>query len=305
MPEAVGAEAPVQFVSCPRAASVPTNATANAHDAASTPHRLGRLAVASLHAELACAPKPGLVTPFDRGSHDDMDASTFLRSLFALRGYFVAIAAAGAADAAFPALRRLGIDAERAMLRATGGINTHRGAIFSLGLLVAAAARLRAQQRTTPDGVAVCNAVGLWRDALLDAPLDPHSHGQRVRRLHGVAGVREQAAAGFPLLREVALPSLRAALRAGLAQDAALAQTLLQLIAQTDDLNLLHRGGPDGLRFAQRSARAFLAAGGALQPDWRRQLSRLGDAFVARRLSPGGSADLLACACFLQRQEGV
>ncbi|WP_369938594.1 triphosphoribosyl-dephospho-CoA synthase MdcB [Xanthomonas tesorieronis] len=275
-------------------------------NAGATPYRLGRLAVASLHAELACAPKPGLVTPFDRGSHDDMDASTFLRSLFALRGYFVAIAAAGASDAAFPALRELGVGAERAMLRATGGVNTHRGAIFSLGLLVAAAARLRSQTHAAPDGVAVCQAVGIyWRDALLDAPLDPHSHGQRMRRLHGVAGVREQAAAGFPLLRDVALPSLRAASRAGLAQEAALAQTLLQLIAHTDDLNLLHRGGRDGLRFAQRSARAFLEAGGAAQPDWRQQLSRIGEAFVARRLSPGGSADLLACACFLQRQEGV
>lgn len=269
------------------------------------PHRLGRLAVASLHAELACAPKPGLVTPFDRGSHDDMNASTFLRSLFALRGYFVAIAAAGASDAPFPALRELGIGAERAMLRATGGVNTHRGAIFSLGLLVAAAARLRSRTQAAPEGAAVCTAVGLWRDALLDAPLDPHSHGQRMRRLYSVAGVREQAAAGFPLLRDVALPSLRTALRAGLAQEAALAQTLLQLIAHTDDLNLLHRGGRAGLRFAQRSARAFLAAGGAAQPDWRQQLSRIGDAFVARRLSPGGSADLLACACFLQRQEGI
>ncbi|MFC6841113.1 triphosphoribosyl-dephospho-CoA synthase MdcB [Xanthomonas theicola] len=267
------------------------------------PHRLGRLAVASLHAELACAPKPGLVTPFDRGSHEDMDAATFLRSLFALRGYFVAIAAAGAADAAFPALRELGIVAERAMLRATGGINTHRGAIFSLGLLVAAAARLRRQHQAATDGVAVCNAVGLWRDALPDAPLDPHSHGQRMRRLHGVAGVREQAAEGFPLLRELALPALRGALRAGFAHDAAMAQTLLLLIAHTEDLNLLHRGGRDGLRFAQRSARAFLDAGGAAQPQWRQRLARIGDAFVARRLSPGGSADLLACACFLQRQE--
>ncbi|UKE52826.1 triphosphoribosyl-dephospho-CoA synthase MdcB [Xanthomonas translucens] len=274
-------------------------------NAVATPHRLGRLAVASLHAELACAPKPGLVTPFDRGSHDDMDASTFLRSLFALRGYFVAIAAAGMADAPFATLRQRGIEAERAMLRATGGVNTHRGAIFSLGLLVAAAARLRSQQHAMPDGVAVCNAVGHWHDALLNAPLDPHSHGQRMRRRHGVAGVREQAAAGFPLLREVALPTLRRALRAGVAYDAAMAQTLLQLIAHTDDLNLLQRGGRDGLRFAQRSARGFLEAGGVAQPDWRQQLAHLGEAFVARRLSPGGSADLLACACFLQRQEAA
>ena len=293
----------MQFADHPRATAAAVNAVATAPNRLALPHRLGRLAVASLHAELACAPKPGLVTPFDRGSHDDMDAGTFLRSLFALRGYFVAIAAAGAAAAPFATLRQLGIGAERSMLRATGGINTHRGAIFSLGLLVAAATRLRTHTVTAPTSEAVCDAVRAWREALLDAPLDPHSHGQRMRRLHGVAGVREQAAEGFPLLREVALPALRSALHAGLAQDAAMAQALLQLIARTDDLNLLHRGGGEGLRFAQRSAHAFLDAGGALQPDWRQQLARLGDAFVARRLSPGGSADLLACAWFLLCQE--
>jgi triphosphoribosyl-dephospho-CoA synthase len=305
IPKAIGAEAQ-STAPIPNATPAPSpqaNATGDAPSSASHAHRLGRFAVASLHAELACAHKPGLVTPFDRGSHEDMDAGTFMRSLFALRGYFVAIAAAGAADAPFATLRELGIDAERAMLRATGGINTHRGAIFSLGLLVAAAARLRSSATTPLTGEAVCDAVAPWRDALLDAPLDPHSHGQRMRRLHGVAGVREQAAAGFPLLREVALPTLRGALRDGLGHDAAMAQTLLHLIARTDDLNLLHRGGRDGLRFAQRRAHAFLAAGGVRQPDWRTQLVRLGAAFVARRLSPGGSADLLACAWFLQRQE--
>ncbi len=69
-----------------------------------------------------------------------------------------------------------------------------------------------------------------------------------------------------------------------------------------DDLNLLHRGGIDGLRFAQRQARRFLDRGSVWQDDWRAQLAAMGQAFVGRRLSPGGSADLLACAVFLQRQ---
>ncbi|SEL46752.1 triphosphoribosyl-dephospho-CoA synthase [Pseudoxanthomonas sp. GM95] len=263
--------------------------------------RFGRLAIASLHAELALAHKPGLVTPTDRGSHDDMDAGTFWRSLAALRGYFVAIAQAGIEGAGFDTLRRLGLHAEDAMLGATGGINTHRGAIFSLGLLTAQAAQLRAQGAVA-SGVQVCAGVSQWRDVLLDAPLDPTSHGQRMRRAHGVAGVREQAADGFPLLREIALPALQAALDAGLVEDAAHTHTLLSLIAAVDDLNLLHRGGIDGLRFAQQQARTFLARGGVWQDDWRAQIAILSRAFVARRLSPGGSADLLACAIFLQRQ---
>ncbi|WP_371867547.1 triphosphoribosyl-dephospho-CoA synthase [Duganella guangzhouensis] len=106
---------------------------------------VARLAVRSLHAELCLYPKPGLVSPVDTGSHDDMDAGTFMRSMFALRHYFKKICLAGLNDAPFAQLKQLGIAAETAMLRATRGINTHRGAIFSLGLLCATAGRARAQ----------------------------------------------------------------------------------------------------------------------------------------------------------------
>lgn len=267
--------------------------------------RLGRLAIASLHAELALAPKPGLVTPFDAGSHDDMDAGTFLRSLFALRHYFTAMAHAGAADAPFARLRAHGLAAETAMLRATGGINTHRGAIFSLGLLVAAAARCRRQYGHSVPAAQVCLGVQHWADDFGRAPLDAQSPGQRARVQHGVPGVREQAAAGYPLLRELAVPTLRHALSAGLPRDAALSQTLMQLVAHVDDLNLLHRGGIDGLQWAQQQARGFLESGGAFAPGWQVRLHGIGGRFVARRLSPGGSADLLACSGFLLQQEAT
>ncbi|MBB3777963.1 triphosphoribosyl-dephospho-CoA synthase [Xanthomonas campestris] len=278
---------------------------AEAGTASALAHRLGRLAVAALHAELSCAPKPGLVTPFDSGSHADMDAATFLRSLFALRGYFVAIAQAGIDNAPFEHVRQLGIAAEAAMLRATGGINTHRGAIFSLGVLTAQAARLRAVHGHAPTGEAVCNAVQAWREVLRAAPLDPRSNGQRARARFRIGGVREQAADGYPLLREIALPSLRSAMHNGATREVALAQTLMHLVAEVDDLNLLHRGGQEGLAYAKTQARGFLAEGGIAQPQWRARLSAIGRQFVARRLSPGGSADLLACAWFLQCQEGA
>ncbi|HDS1651623.1 triphosphoribosyl-dephospho-CoA synthase MdcB [Stenotrophomonas maltophilia] len=265
--------------------------------------RLGRMAIAALHAELACAPKPGLVTPFDSGSHDDMDAGTFLRSLFALRHYFTAVARDGAAEAPFHRLRDHGLAAEAAMLRATGGVNTHRGAIFSLGLLVAASASCRTRLGRAATGEQVCQAVCQWADAFATSPLDVNSPGQRARARHGVPGVREQAAAGYPLLRGLALPALRHALAAGLPREAALAHTLMHLVAEVEDLNLLHRGGVAGLRWAQQQARGFLDAGGAFAAGWRPRLQDIGDAFVARRLSPGGSADLLACSVFLLLQE--
>lgn len=267
--------------------------------------RLGRLAIESLHTELACAPKPGLVTPFSTGSHADMDAGTFLRSLFALRHYYAQIACAGAQDASFETLRTLGIAAEAAMLRATNGVNTHRGAIFSLGLLVAAAARGRAHTGTALAAEQVCLQVKDWADDLMQAPLNADSPGQRVRAQHRVAGVREQAADGFPLLRELAVPALRTARAAGLPREAALCHTLMQLVAAVDDLNLLHRGGAAGLAWAKAHAAAFLRDGSVFTCDWQQRLTQIDAAFVARRLSPGGSADLLACAWFLLQQEGA
>jgi triphosphoribosyl-dephospho-CoA synthase len=265
---------------------------------------LGRLAVASLHAELVCAPKPGLVTPFDTGSHDDMDAATFMRSMFSLRSYFASIAEAGEANAAFPRLQRLGIDAEAAMLRATGGINTHRGAIFNLGLLVAAASSLRARG-VCPSADAVCEQVReRWGSEILAARAPTaSSHGQRAARRYGVGGARQQAADGFPSLRSIAVPALRRLLADGVPMNAAMVQALMTLVATIDDTNLLHRGGRSGLEFAQRRAREFLAADGVAAPCWQRHLADIGRDFVIRRLSPGGSADLLACAWFLVRLE--
>src|SRR5437868_5194115 len=110
---------------------------------ASATRLIARAAITSLWHELALYPKPGLVSLRDSGAHCDMNASTFIRSLFALSRYFGEISDAGAAGAPFETLRALGIRAESRMLAATGGINTHRGAIFALGLLCATAAWIR------------------------------------------------------------------------------------------------------------------------------------------------------------------
>lgn len=115
-------------------------------------HHIARLAVRSLYQELALYPKPGLVSFLDNGAHRDMNAATFMRSLFSLRGYFVATAAAGMRDAEFNELQQLGLAAESRMLLATRGINTHRGAIFTLGMLAAAAGCATARKLDLSDG---------------------------------------------------------------------------------------------------------------------------------------------------------
>ncbi len=95
--------------------------------------RIADLAHRALIDELEAYPKPGLVSPVDSGSHRDMDAETLRRSAGAIAPFFADLVRAGAADAPLSDLRRIGLDAEAAMLAATGGVNAHRGAIFSLG----------------------------------------------------------------------------------------------------------------------------------------------------------------------------
>ncbi|MBE7942048.1 triphosphoribosyl-dephospho-CoA synthase MdcB [Ramlibacter aquaticus] len=287
----------------PGAASADADAAAGAFPA---PRELGRLATLALYHELALAPKPGLVSFADTGSHADMDASTFMRSLFALRSYFPAIAQAGAHGASMDALQALGLQAEARMMTATGGTNTHRGAIFTLGLLCAAAGRAGARQAPrTPQAVQDALLEG-WGEALAlrarrAAALPPVSKGQRVAQALGLRSAGEEAALGFPVLFGSTLPALREARRALGSGEAALVHALMATIAVLDDTNLAHRGGAAGLAFAQDEARAFMTAGGALQAGWRARAWALHHRFVARRLSPGGAADLLGCAWWLDR----
>jgi triphosphoribosyl-dephospho-CoA synthase len=112
-------------------------------------------------------------------------------------------------------------------------------------------------------------------------------------------GARDEAAAGLPILFDCAVPALEAAGAAGLDRRHALLQTFFVVMATLEDTNLVHRAGMGGLRFARREAGAFLAAGGAHRPDALAHAEAIHHAFVARRLSPGGSADMLAAAAWV------
>ena len=261
---------------------------------------IGRAALVALYAELWARPKPGLVSLADNGSHADMDASTFLRSLSALRGYFAQVARSGARGAGFDELRAAGVEAEARMLRATGNVNTHRGAIFTLGLLAAAAGRIFCAGGSF-DGDALGRvAADLWgRDILAAGPGNPWSHGRLVARRYGASGAREEAAAGFPHVFTAGLPALRRALAKGPDLNAAAVQAFFSLMAVVPDNNLLFRGGTQALSYARRLARSFLKRGGVYRENWQEDGLSIHRALVARRLSPGGSADLLAASIFV------
>lgn len=256
---------------------------------------IAELAVAALRAEAELTPKPGLVDQRGRGAHTDMDVAMLHASADALRGAFADCAAVARRSPVTGDLRaRIGVIGrvgETRMLTATDGVNTHRGALWALGLLSAGAA-----------GGGVAEAIDIA--AQLAALPDPHvtpptSHGARARHRYGAAGAAGEARAGFPHVRGHALPALRAARGAGADESTARLEALLALMAHLDDTCVLHRGGTAGLRAVQSGARAVLEAGGIRTARGRQHLIALDRMCLTRRLSPGGSGDLLAATLFL------
>src|SRR5271163_261778 len=265
---------------------------------------IAELAVAAIRAEADLTPKPGLVDRRGSGAHTDMDLTMLYASAESLRTAFAECASAAMQSVPGPELRArlggIGRAGERKMLATTGGVNTHRGALWALGLLSAGAAF----------GSGLAGVVDVA--ARLAAIPDRHataaitSHGALARLRHGVSGAAGEAQAGFPHIRLHALPALRGARRSGADEGTARLEALVSLMATVDDTCVLHRGGSVGLRAIQAGAQAVLDAGGFGTLEGRRRFTALDDMCLTRRLSPGGSGDLLSATVFLDTlQEGT
>ena len=264
---------------------------------------LSKAAVLSLYKEVSLYPKPGLVSPIDSGSHVDMNYQMFLASINSLRGYFGEISRAGMAADDFSALQTLGIAAETRMMQATRGVNTHRGAIFNLGLLCAAAGYLLYRdERLSPEAVGDV-ILEKWAPDILATgktkAYGEYSHGQQVESKYGVHGARHEAVAGFPAARLYGLPSYRMALKETGCREASAVQALFSMMAYLDDTNILWRGGEEGLRNVKIISRNFLDKGGVYANDWRIKAIQIHKLFVKKNLSPGGAADLLGVTLFM------
>ena len=262
---------------------------------------IGALAHRALICEANVTPKPGLVDRENSGAHRDMDLALFCKSADSLRPWFADCARIGlekrdaAPEQVFARLRKRGIEAETAMFAATGGVNTHKGALFSLGLLCCAAAM---EGEGTGVLAILDRAAKLARPALEDLtalhPGDARTGGEVQYLNSGRTGVRGEAAAGFPHARDCGLPALKRALQDGATFNEACLHALLALMACVEDSNILRRRGPEALRSVQSRAKALL-----MQDFNSDDLRRMNDDFVRENLSPGGSADLLAIAIFL------
>ncbi|MCF7936930.1 MAG: triphosphoribosyl-dephospho-CoA synthase [Synergistales bacterium] len=272
---------------------------------------LGALAAAASLREVHTAPKPGLVDRNNPGAHSDMDYALFCRSASALAPFWAGQAECGLEGSGAPEdmalLRARGRAMESAMFSATGGVNTHKGLIFALSLLLYGAGRaLRLGSALTP--AAVCEGARLPVAGCVERELatlrpgaaDDLSHGQRLYLEHGITGIRGEAEAGFPSLMETGVPTLTEALAAGRPLEPALLETLLRLMLRTEDTNVIHRRG---MAYWQgpyrRLVERHLAEGDPYRGDSFARLSELDRRFSREGTSPGGAADLLTGTLFV------
>ena len=261
--------------------------------------RLADLAVDALIDEADLSPKPALVDRRGNGAHTDLHLGLMHASALALWPAFkeMAEAALEIGEVGLPlreAIGRIGREGEQAMLVTTNGVNTHRGAIWALGLLVTAAA-------LQPKSIALCAA----RLALLDdryAPT-PLSHGAQVAQRYGARGAREEAQLGFPSVLQRGLPQLHKSRANGHGEQNARLDALLAIMTELADTCVLYRAGEPGLQAMQAGAQAVLDAGGSASLSGRRRLHELDQQLIALNASPGGAADLLAATLLLDRIE--
>jgi triphosphoribosyl-dephospho-CoA synthase len=271
------------------------------HTAAACSEYLAQRAVAALIEEAELTPKPGLVDKQNAGAHTDLHFELMIRSAHALRSTFADIARAAFQRTPSQILREeiaeIGRHGETIMLEATGGTNTHKGAIWAVGLLTAGAAML--PPGASPWDIArTAGELARYPDRYAPAQ---RTNGARVQLRYGVTGAKGEAQQGFPHVTMIALPTLHQARKQGIPEHLARLDALVALIAHLDDTCLLHRGGMAALRIAKEMAKEIAALGGVSTAAGWKALHRLDRALLERNASPGGSADLLAATLFLDR----
>ena len=241
---------------------------------------LAELGVRALISEVDLTPKPGLVDRRNSGAHSDMDIEMFYRSAQCLRGYFERAVRLGAEkDDCMPALQQAGLDAEQQMFAVTGGVNTHKGAIYAFGLVLAALGA-----RMVRGGDVFERASELAKQGIPPQ----NTHGQQVKAKYTAGGARAEAFAGFPHARE--------AQKLMLEDGGDGTRALLHLMSVVEDTNLLYRGGREGLELVQRESARILSKS---RQEYIPELQKLDDECIKRNLSPGGSADIIALTYLL------
>ncbi len=277
--------------------------------------KIAEYAVESMLYEVAATPKPGLVDRANNGAHNDMDFFTFMSSAAALHDTFDRMIKLGIQKQSspiqelLPLLRKEGRSAETKMFEATGGVNTHKGMIFSLGILCGCCGwilgRNDKEYGLSSDGVCeaakqMCKGICERDFSHLESGKDM-TKGEQMFIRYGFKGVRGVAESGYEVVRNISLPVYRMLKRMDISENAALVHTLLYIMREIDDTNIASRHDLDMVQMVKMKAAKIIDAGGMLSQKGRQMILDMDAELINKYVSPGGCADLLAVTHFLYR----
>lgn len=273
------------------------------------PYIIGHLASMALQAELDTTPKPGLVDRNDNGAHRDMDHALMQRSIQALHPYFVRLAQLGFTDKqpCHDEIVNIGIEAEREMFKATGGVNTHKGALFSIGLAAVALAGEAFCCITQAEGCGTMayddvnskQIQSLSNSIASLARLFPDTngtHGSKAKANNILKGALDNAREGYTQLFKAWLPFYIDRIAEG--DNYALHKTLLRIMCDLDDTNIVYRTSMETMQEVKTEARQMLDTSRNIV-NFEAALQAMNTDYIHRNISPGGSADMLSLVVFL------
>ncbi|WP_058533459.1 triphosphoribosyl-dephospho-CoA synthase MdcB [Legionella saoudiensis] len=257
-----------------------------------------KIAVRALYDEIALYPKPGLVSFVDTGAHQDMDGALFFRSLFGLRHYFIHVGQQAALNAPPAELVKLGLQAEQTMQKITSGVNTHRGAIFALGIMCSSICKLSLRYKKFYPQDLHLTIKKEWAYYLQKHHQNINTHGSLVKQKYAVADAKQMAIDGYKLVFDTYLAL------AEIQHDKEFFGLLAyqQLLLAMDDINILYRTGPEGLQFARYHIQQAISLDNRARSI--QEAARLHLLFSQCNISPGGVADMLGLIYFLRHVFG-
>lgn len=277
------------------------------------PQHLRRYIEESLLEEVFTTPKPGLVDYYDNGAHKDMNVETFVTSTQAIAPYLLKMAYVGYGwkgnmEKLFSMIQKIGIQAEKAMFRATDGVNTHKGIIFTMGILCAASGVCYAQRGRFEvteilkfSGLMVKNKM---KEEFADIEKrEPTTHGEWLYHIYGEKGIRGEAQKGFPIIKEVSYPLMEKLRMAGKNKMLSNIHVLLHIMSVLNDTNILSRSSYEELGWLKETSQNILELGGAFTAEGYLAVVKMNEMCIRKNISPGGAADILAATLFLYRLE--
>lgn len=267
----------------------------------------------ALMEEVYTTPKPGLVDREDNGAHTDMNCQIFQKSTEAIAEDLAAMFEAGYCwkanpEMLFPILRERGKKTEEKMFAATGGVNTHKGMIFTIGIL-AAAAGISVRNFGKIAASDVCRISREMTEKELERELrgleqgSGVTHGEKIYCRLGEKGVRGLAMDGYPILCDLTVPHMKQYRAENRDKNQIYVQILLEIMSELADTNVISRTNEKEMQWLQMEAKKILDAGGAFCEDGLQKVRELNQICIRKNISPGGAADLLAATIFLCRME--